>query len=78
MFLLLYGFALFGQAWIIVAILPTTRGANLLVLLFQIITFSLGQIFNNGIPNRAVVYTLSLLPNVAMGQTVKQLIFYNF
>lgn len=34
LFLFLYGFALFGQAWIIVAILPTTRGANLLVLLF--------------------------------------------
>lgn len=77
-FLLLYGFALFGQAWIIVAMLPTTRGANLLVLLFQIITFSLGQTFNNGIPNKTMIYFLSILPNVTMDQLIKQLIFYNF
>lgn len=78
LFLFFYGFALFGQAWIIVAILPTTRGANLLVLLFQIITFSLGQTFTNAIPDPHVINALSFLPNVALTQIVKQLIFYNF
>ena len=78
MFMLLYGFALFGQAWVIVAILPTTRGDNLLTILFQIITFGLGQIYNNGVPSRGVVNVMSLLPNVAMDQLVKQLVFYNF
>lgn len=66
LFLFLYGFALFGQAWIIVAILPTTRGANLLTILFQIITFGFGQMYNNGIPPKGPVWALSILPNVAM------------
>lgn len=67
LFLVLYSFALFGQAWVIVAILPTPRGAILLVLLFQLLSFNLGQAFNNDVPAQAVVYALSLLPNIAMG-----------
>ena len=32
----------------------------------------------NAIPPQALVYSLSFLPNIAMGQIIKQLIFYNF
>lgn len=78
LFLVLYSFALFGQAWVIVAILPTPRGAILLVILFQILSFSLGQTFNNAIPPQGLVFGLSFLPNIAMGQIIKQLLFYNF
>jgi high-affinity Fe2+/Pb2+ permease len=34
LFLILYAFSLFGQAWVFVALLPTTRGVILLVILW--------------------------------------------
>lgn len=44
-FLVLYSFSIFGSAWIMVAVLPSTTGAVILAIVYHFLTFNVSQTF---------------------------------
>lgn len=69
-FLMLYSFSIFGSAWIMVAILPSTTGAIILAIVWHFLTFNVSQTFQTGNPSASLLYSLSFFSNIAMGQVM--------
>ena len=76
MFVFSYGLTIFGSAWIIVALIPSPTGSTLLAILYHLISFYIGAAINTSIQSSTTLYVLSLFPNIAMSQVVKQIFFY--
>ena len=64
----IYSMTLYGEAFLIVAFLPTKRSSGITVGLFHLITFYLSQLIADPNTPSATQYLLSLLPNVCMNQ----------
>jgi ATP-binding cassette subfamily A (ABC1) protein 3 len=78
LFASLYSITLYGEAFLVVSILPTKRSSGISVSLFHIISFYLAQLIADPNTASSTQYLMSLLPNVCMNQIIKQLFFFNF
>jgi hypothetical protein len=76
-FAFLYQLSLFGWAFAIVAFLPTKRSSSIAATLFHVISYYLVFTIADPSTPASVQYGLSVLPNICMGQIVKQIFFYN-
>lgn len=76
--LMLYSFTIYGLCWIFVAFLPNTRGVTMISMLFQILTMFVGIQIQQQFASSALLNGLSFIPNIAMGQILKQLVFWNY
>ena len=76
-FCLVYGMTLYGQAFMITAFLPNKRSSAVAATLFHIISFYLSFLIWDPATPSWVQYSMSLMPNIAMNQCVKQIFWYN-
>ena len=67
----------FGIAFAIVAILPTKRSSSVASTLFHFITFFITFTLWDRSTPASIQYGLSILPNVAMNQCIKQIFWFN-
>jgi ATP-binding cassette, subfamily A (ABC1), member 3 len=74
----LYGMCMYGQAFFIVAFLPSKRSSGIAATLFHIITFYMVFILQDPATPSTALYSFSLLPNICMVELIKQIFFYNY
>ena len=77
LFCFLYALTLFGWAFSIVAFLPTKRSSGIAATLFHIISYYMIFIIADPSTPSSAQFGMSILPNICMGQIVKQIFFYN-
>ena len=77
-FCVLYSLSFFGWSFIIVAFLPTQRSSGIAAVLIAILTNSMSALLMDPSTSANMQYGLSILPNVCLGQILKQIFFYNY
>ena len=77
LFCFLYGVTLYGISFTVVSFLPNKRSSSIAATLLHVISYYLVFIIADPGTPGAAQYGLSILPNVAMAQIVKQVFFYN-
>jgi hypothetical protein len=77
-FCLMYSLTLYGTAFFIVAFIPQKRSSGIAATLWHIVSYYLIFTIADSSTPSSVQYALSILPNICMGQIVKQIFFYNY
>jgi ATP-binding cassette subfamily A (ABC1) protein 3 len=67
LFCLFYALTLYGQAFAIVAFLPTKRSSGIAATLFHIVSYYMIFIIADPATPSGIQYGLSILPNICMG-----------
>ena len=76
-FCILYSMSIFGQAFAIVAFLPTKRSSGIAASMYHVISYYLVLTIQDPSTPAALKYGLGVLPNVAMGEIIRVIYFYN-
>lgn len=78
LFTLMYSLTLYGEAFTIVAFLPSKKSSSIAATLFHIVSYYLVFAIADPATPASVQYALSIFPNICMGQCIKQIFFYNY
>ena len=71
LFNIIYSMSLFGQAWLIVAFIPTKKSSGIAATLFHIITYYLHFVIRDPSTPSGLLYGMSILPNICLQNLCK-------